>query len=125
MNDIFNQCIEIKWFQKGWWRFGKIPEIIDHLLHGGYLIDDRVRTFLQDGRVRLAEFILQFHLQSLGGKLDRRQWILDFMSQPAGNFTPCNGTLAGNHIGNIVENDDIAIFIIDGMIRTANRRLRK
>ena len=116
MNDILNQRIQVQGFQKGWRCFCKISEIIHHLFHGRYLIDDRIRTFLQDSRVSLTQFVMQFHLQAFGRKLDRRQWILDFMSQSSRNLTPCDRTLPGNHLGYVVENDDITIFIIDGMV---------
>ncbi len=45
---------------------------------------------------------------SFGRELDRRERIFDFVRHPAGHFAPRGGALRLQHVGHVVEHDDIA-----------------
>src|SRR5208337_2568950 len=47
-----------------------------------------------------------FAADALGGKLDRRQRILDLVSDPAGDIGPSGGSLGNRKLRHIVEGDD-------------------
>ncbi|VBC39576.1 Uncharacterised protein [Burkholderia pseudomallei] len=85
-----------------------IAKIVDHALHRGHLIDDRRRTALEHVGVGLRELVGKLHLQALGRELDRRERILDLVREPPRDLAPRDRTLRGDHIGDVVEHDDVA-----------------
>ncbi len=83
LHNLFNKRFQIKLVIVRGTDLGIETEIIDHLLHGRNLIDDRLCRALEDLLVTTLEFGADFHLDTLCGQLNRRQRILDFMGQTA------------------------------------------
>ena len=94
-----NEVVEIKRRELCFGELGVFPEIIDHLLEGIYLrcngFDCAGQHF---GIIIVFELGFKPESQSFGGKLNRRERILDFMSQPAGDFAPGSGSLRLNNL---------------------------
>lgn len=88
LHNLFNKRFQIKLVIVRGTDLGIETEIIDHLLHGRNLIDDRLCRALEDLLVTTLEFGADFHLDTLCGQLNRRQRILDFMGQTARYLAP-------------------------------------
>ena len=65
-----------------------LAEIIDHLLHGLDLLHDRMGRSLQQIGIAAGQLRQHLSTKSLGGQLDRRQWVFDFVRQSSRHFTP-------------------------------------
>ena len=66
-----------------------------------------VHCWKTSGSVKISCDI--FALEPLGGKLDRRQRILDLMGDAARDIGPGGGALGADQIGDVVEGDDKAV----------------
>ena len=85
-----------------------VAEIIDHVLHRLDLIDDGLRRAVEQLARGAGQLIGQLELQPFGGKLDRRQRILDLMSQALRHFAPRGRTLRGYQPRDVVEHHHVA-----------------
>ena len=92
-HDFLDERVEIDLDQHGWRRLGVFPEIIDHVFHRGNLIDDGRHTARKHAGVSRFKFAGQFHAQTLGRQLDRRERILDLVGQTTGHLSPGHGAL--------------------------------
>ena len=54
------------------------------------------------------KFVAEFRLQSLRGELDRRERILDLVSEPARDFAPGGRALRRDQLRDVVEYHDVA-----------------
>ena len=73
-----------------------------------------------------VQFIMQFPCQSLGGKLDRRERIADFMRQPFRHFAPCGFFLGADEDGDVVDHHHHAVVVVvgqDGGFTQENTRI--
>ena len=84
-----------------------ITECVDHFFHRFNLLHDCVRGAIQDLRLILGHGIKILAAQAFGRQLDWRQRILDFVSEPACNFTPGRISLRLQQRRNVVKHDDI------------------
>ncbi len=82
-------------------------ELVDHALDVVDLADDRVGALVEHV-LALDDVAAVAALEPLGGKLDRRQRILDLVGDAAGDVGPGGGALRGDEIGDVVERDDAA-----------------
>ena len=111
LHNLFNKRFQIKLVIVRGTDLGIETEIIDHLLHGRNLIDDRLCRALEDLLVTTLEFGADFHLDTLCGQLNRRQRILDFMGQTARYLAPRFGSLCGHKRGHIIKNNQISLSV--------------
>src|SRR6202789_2961569 len=82
-------------------------EFVDHAADVADLADDGVRALGENFRIG-DDLLAVFALEALGGKLDRRQRVLDLMGDAARDVGPGGGALGGDQIGDVVESDDEA-----------------
>ena len=82
-------------------------ELVHHASDVAHLADDRVGALPENFGIA-RDLVAVFALQALGGKLDRRQRILDLMRDASRHVGPGGGALRGDEIGDVVEGDDVA-----------------
>jgi hypothetical protein len=103
IHDFGNQLVQIEAREMHVRRPRIFAEGIDHLLHRIHLGDDGVGgafEYLRILRIHAAE---KFALHALGGQLDRRQRILDFVRQAARDLAPGRIPLRLQQGRNVVE----------------------
>ena len=94
----------------------ELRKLVDQRGERGDLPLDQARTFLdQLGQFRIARrrrlrdvAALEESQQPLGGKLNRRQGIFDFMSDAPRDFLPRGRFLCAEHFREIIEDEDVA-----------------
>ena len=89
-------------------RAGVFAEGVHHFLHRLHLLNDGVGAALQHPALFFVELLEIFVADALGGELDRRQRILDLVSQAAGDLGPGGVALGPHQVGDVVEHDDVA-----------------
>ena len=83
---------------------GEGGEFVDHALDVVDLADDRVGALVEDV-LALDDDAAVAALQPLGGKLDRRQRVLDLVGDAARDVGPGGAALGGDEFGDVVERD--------------------
>src|SRR5579864_5529600 len=84
-------------------------ELVDHALDVVDLAHDGIGTLVEHCVIRGDHFAV-FAAQPLRRQLDRRQRILDFVGDAAGDVGPCRGALRQHQLGDVVDGDDIAVL---------------
>ena len=92
----------------------KLRELVDQGGERGDFAFDQAGALLNETRefciARSGDFVgiaaIEEARKALRGKLDRREWILDFVSNAAGDFLPGGGFLRAENFGQVVENED-------------------
>src|SRR3989442_8102231 len=87
---------------------GIVAEIVPHVLHGGDLCDDGLRGVVERPRRFTRKLVAEFRLQSLRGELDRRERILDLVSEPARDLAPGGRALRRDQLRDVGEYHDLA-----------------
>src|SRR6266581_2859264 len=100
-------------------RAGIVAEIIHHVLHGGDLRDDGLRGVVERARRLDRKFVAEFRLQPLRRELDRRERVLDLVSEPARDLAPGRRALRRDQLRDVVEYHDVATATRLGQRRTA------
>ena len=90
-------------------------ECVDHLTYVADLADDDVRAVLEHVRLR-GDLAKISALQPLGGELDWRERILDFVGNALGNIGPRCPPLRRDQRGDVVEGDDEAVDPLIGAL---------
>ena len=85
-------------------------ELVDHAADIVDLAHDRVGALVEDVAVFDDHFAV-FAFDAFGRKLNRRKRVFDFVRDAAGDVGPGRGTLGRDKFGNIVERDDVAMFM--------------
>ena len=99
-----------------------VAEFVHHVLQCGDLIDDGARAFFEKGLAVGIEFFRQFDIQALGGELNRRERIFDFVCQTTRYFTPRQGALCGNDRRDVVAYQHPTVgFVLCQKTRALNR----
>ncbi len=86
---------------------GERGELVDHALDVVDLADDRVGALVENV-LALDDVAAVAALEPLGGKLDRRQRILDLVGDAPGDVGPGGGALRRDEVADVVERDDAA-----------------
>ncbi len=67
------------------------------------LADDRVGALVEDGSSSSVDLLAVAALDALGGKLDRRQRVLDLMGDAARDVRPGGRALRDDQVGDVVD----------------------
>jgi hypothetical protein len=70
-----------------------VPEVVDHLLQRGHLVDDGLGGALERVRILARQALRELHLQPLCRELDRRERVLDLVSEAPRDLGPSRGAL--------------------------------
>ena len=95
---------------------GEGRELVDHAADVADLADDGLRALLEDLGIG-RDFLLVFAAQTLGGELNGRQRVLDLVRDAARDVGPGRGALGGDEVGDVVEGDDVAAFVLASRVR--------
>ncbi len=87
---------------------GIIAEGVYHFFHRLHLLHDRVRRPVEDLGFLFGHRMQVLAPQPLGRELDRRQWILDFVSESARDLAPRRIALGLKQGRDVIEDDDVA-----------------
>lgn len=102
---LFNKQFQIKLVIVRSADLGVETEIINHLLHCRYLVDNCLGRALQNFFIASLELVSDLHLNTLGCQLYRRERILDFMSQSTSDLSPRFGALSRHKSGDVIKNN--------------------
>jgi hypothetical protein len=80
---LARDLVDIFLAEDGFGHAREIGKFIDHAAQVADLADDRPGQLLEDFRIG-PDFLSETPLQPLGGELDRRQRVLDFVRQAPG-----------------------------------------
>lgn len=89
------------------WQAGEAGELVHHLAQVPHLADDRAGQLVEQFAV-LLDLAGIAAADAFGGKLDRRQRVLDFVRDAAGNVRPGGLALVKQLAGDVLEGDHSA-----------------
>ncbi len=107
-------------------------ELVDHAADVRHLANDGVGALVEHVAV-LGDGVAVFAADTLGGKLDRRERILDLMSDAARHVGPGGAALSADQLGDVIEGQDIALRLLitafggdaDGEIALRSRPMQR
>ena len=85
--------------------------------------DDGVGAAQHDVVLHRRQLAGELHLHTLGGKLNRREWVFDFMRQAPRHLAPGRRTLRGHEAGNLVAHQQIPVHRADAAVRRFEPRI--
>jgi len=98
------------------WHPCKVGEFVDHAPEVPHLADDSLGQAVE-GVLVSANVLAEAALQPFGRKLDRGQWIADFMGDAACNVGPGGTPLVGELVRDVIERQHSAVAVahaVDG-----------
>ena len=104
--DLAHERVQIELVHDRLGRSRILAEGIDHPFQRRHLIDDRARRTREHLGVGLGQLGRELQLHALGGKLNRRERVLDFVREPPRDLTPGLVALRLQKMRHVVEYHD-------------------